>query len=139
MQWAWVDPANTIRDLCPQGYEPADVYTPEIAAYYNTQVPDYVVNGATFNGTDWVNPVPPEPGPPPPVVISADMARNCLTLPDKVKWDNNETPQIVTVKNDFAGGLTNPSATENMQFLYDTQSIGLASLDKFKATYPVGG
>lgn len=138
MKWAWVDPENTIRDICPAGFEPADVYTPEIAAYYNMQVPDYVVNGATFDGTEWVNPTPPPSPPPIPIVITSDMARNCLTLTDKVKWDNNETPQIVTVKTDFANGLTNPTATENMQFLYDTQSIGLASLDKFKATYPIG-
>ena len=80
----------------------------------------------------------PAPVPPPPVVIYSSMVRACLTLADQVKWDNNQTPQIVTVKTNFDGGLTNPTATENMQFLYDTQSITLTSLDNFKATYPLG-
>lgn len=71
-------------------------------------------------------------------IIFSQNVRECLTLADQVKWDNDQTPQIVTVKTNFNSGLANPVATENMQFLYDTQSIGLASLDKFKATYPIG-
>ena len=118
------------------GFTLQECFAPEILAM-TFEAPDEVQIGWLRNIDDntYVYVAPPAP---PPVVITATMARACLTLPDRVKWDNNETPQIVTVKTDFADGLTNPTATENMQFLYDTQSITLVSLDKFKATYPLG-
>lgn len=64
MKYAWADQNNTIRDVC-QG-NPAECYTPEVAAYYTTEVGDDIVNGATWDGSKWVNP-PAPPAPPPPV------------------------------------------------------------------------
>lgn len=118
------------------GFTLEECFAPEVLAM-TFPAPDNVMEGWLRNISDnTYEPMPPAP--PVPVTIFANMVRACLTLPDQVKWDNDQTPQIVTVKTNFTSGLQNPAATENMQFLYDTQSIGLASLDKFKATYPVG-
>lgn len=117
------------------GYTLEECFAPEIVAM-TFPAPDDVEIGWLRNISDNTYEYVPPP-PPPAQVIYASNARACLTLADQVKWDNNQTPQIVTVKNNFDAGLTNPEATENMQFLYDTQSIGLVSLDKFKATYPI--
>lgn len=119
------------------GFTLEQCFVPEILAT-TYPAPDEVQEDWFRNIEDGSYVAPP-PSPPSPVLITQTMVRACLTLPDQVKWDNNQTPEIVTVKANFQNGLTNPTATENMQFLYDTQSISLASLDKFKATYPVGG
>lgn len=63
MKYAWAE-NNTIRDIC-QG-DPQECYTPEVAAHYTTEVPDDIVNGATWDGSKWVNP-PAPPAPPAPV------------------------------------------------------------------------
>ena len=128
---------TVVEFLVPvEGFTLDQCFPPEIVAMTFT-APDEVQIGWLRNTEDntYQYVAPPAP---PPIVIYSSMVRACLTLTDQVKWDNNQTPQIVTVKTNFDGGLTNPTATENMQFLYDTQSIGLASLDKFKATYPLG-
>lgn len=118
-----------------EGYPLEECFSPEVLAM-TFPAPDEVQLGWLRNINDNTYEYVPPP-PPPKQVIYSSMVRACLTLSDKVKWDNNQTPEIVTVKLDFDDGLTNPEATENMQFLYDTQSIGLVSLDKFKATYPI--
>lgn len=118
------------------GFTLEECFSPEVLAM-TFSAPDEVQIGwlrnISENTYEYV-----EPPAPPPVVITQTDVRACLTLADKVKWDNNQTPEIVTVKENFASGLTNPVATENMQFLYDTNSIGLVSLDAFKAKYPIG-
>jgi hypothetical protein len=118
------------------GFSLEECFAPEIIAM-TFSAPEEVEIGWFREIVDGSYVAPP-PSPPSPVLITQAMVRACLTLPDQVKWDNNQTPEIVTVKTNFQNGLTNPTATENMQFLYDTQSISLASLDEFKATYPLG-
>ena len=60
MRKAWVE-AGKIRDLCDG--DPQELFHPDIAGYYNTTVPDFVVTGATWSGTQWENPPPPPPPP----------------------------------------------------------------------------
>lgn len=62
MKFAWIE-NDCIRDIAPGN--PADLYHPSAAAYYDTEVPDDAVNG-----DGWVNGqlVKPEPAPPAPVV-----------------------------------------------------------------------
>jgi len=55
MKYAWVQ-NNTVRDVCPG--IPEQLYTQDIAALYTEQVPDDIVNGATFENGIWVNPKP---------------------------------------------------------------------------------
>ncbi len=66
MRKAWIE--NTvIRDIAPAG-DPADFYHPDVAAFYNTDVPDEAANGDTFeNGVLTKRPIP-EPALPEPVV-----------------------------------------------------------------------
>lgn len=128
---------TVVEFLVPiQGFTLEECFSPEVLAM-TFPAPDEVEIGWLRN-IDAGTYEAPAPVPPPPVIIYSAEVRACLTLADQVKWDNNQTPQIVTVKTNFDGGLTNPTATENMQFLYDTQSIGLVSLDTFKARYPIG-
>ena len=49
---------NTIYDICPG--DPSEYYHPDVAQLYTEEVEDYVLVGAQYNGTDWVNPIPTE-------------------------------------------------------------------------------
>lgn len=54
---AWVE-NGIIRDICNSN--PAEAYHPIVAADYDTDVPDFCVNGAELVGGVWINPVAPE-------------------------------------------------------------------------------
>lgn len=62
MKKAWVE-NNIIRDIAPGN--PLEFYHADIAAFYVTDVPDSVINGASLVNGEWVNPILPEPGPTP--------------------------------------------------------------------------
>ena len=83
MPLAWIDPADTVRDVAPG--DPALIYHPDVAAFYTTEVPGGTVNGATLQDGEWINPPPPapvepEPPAPPPVPESVTplQARKAL-------------------------------------------------------------
>jgi hypothetical protein len=64
---AWIENA-VIRDICPGS--PDELYHPDIAKLYNTDVPDEAANGDGWVDGQLVKPVIPEPvEPPAPVVI----------------------------------------------------------------------
>ena len=65
MKYAWAE-NDTIRDICHGN--PQELYTPEVAAHYTTEVGDDIVSGATWDGSKWVNPPAPVPVPPTPPV-----------------------------------------------------------------------
>jgi len=78
----------------------------------------------------------PQPQPivePPLRRISLDDIRNTLTLAEKIKWDNNKTDEITTVKVEFAQPLLVADATPWLQLLVDSASISQASIDKVLA------
>ena len=52
--------------------DPYQIYVPEIAALYTTDVPDSTVSGATQAAGVWTNPPPPPP--PDPTVVAAQSA-----------------------------------------------------------------
>jgi len=75
----------------------------------------------------------PQPQPmvePPLRRISLDDIRNTLTLAEKIKWDNNKTDEITTVKVEFATPLVVADAQPWLQLLIDSGSISQASIDK---------
>ena len=64
---AWVESGH-VRDIAPGN--PNELYHPDIAAKYSTEVPLWVKVGAVQSGNTWVNPPElhgaPEPAPAPP-------------------------------------------------------------------------
>jgi hypothetical protein len=65
-----------------------------------------------------------------PKRISLDDIRNALTLAEKIKWDNNKTDEITTVKVEFAQPLLVSDAEPWLQLLVDSGSISQVSIDK---------
>jgi hypothetical protein len=98
--------------------------------------PDWeLVKSETANlGDDYINgEFIPQPQPEielPPRRISLDEIRNALTLAEKIKWDNNKTDEITTVKVEFAQPLLVSDAEPWLQLLIDSGSISQASIDK---------
>ena len=68
MKKAWIE-NNTVRDVA--NGNPAELFHPDIAAHYDTDVPDDVVQGATLVDGVWVNPAPVEPVTPEPTPTEA--------------------------------------------------------------------
>ena len=64
MKHAWIENSR-IRDICPG--DPAECYHPDIAACYDTEVPDDAVNGDGWVNGQLVKPEPPAPVIPEPV------------------------------------------------------------------------
>lgn len=57
MKKAWIE-NNRIRDIAPG--DPNELYHPEIAVFYDTDVPDDAQQGAELVNGVWVLPTPPE-------------------------------------------------------------------------------
>ena len=62
MKFAWIE-NERIRDIAPGN--PADIYHPDIAAYYTTAVPDNAANGDGWVNGELIKPEPPAPIEPP--------------------------------------------------------------------------
>lgn len=129
MKYAWIE-NDKVRDVCHGN--PAECYHPDVAALYNTQVPDDAVNG-----DGWVNGqlVKPEPviAEVAPRMIDASDVRRSLTLAERVKWDNDSAPEVVTAKTEFSGPRTVEYATEVLALLVGAGVISQASADKVLA------
>ena len=95
----------------------------EVVAANPTKYVEYTELKPARIGDDYINGEfikPPQPEIElPPRRISLDDIRNALTLAEKIKWDNNKTDEITTVKVEFAQPL-----------LVDSGSISQASIDK---------
>ena len=62
MRKAWIE-NDRIRDVAPGN--PAELYHPDIAAFYDTEVPDDAANGDGWVNGQLVKPEPPAPVEPP--------------------------------------------------------------------------
>ena len=94
-----------------------------------------LVKSDTANiGDEYVNGIFISPAPVIPAAlpkrISLDDIRNALTLAEKIKWDNNKTDEITTVKVEFAQPLLVSDAEPWLQLLVDSGSISQASINK---------
>jgi hypothetical protein len=127
MKYAWIENGK-VRDVAHS--DPSKIYHPDVAVFYDTLVPDDAANGDGWVDGQLVKPEPPPPAPPPARTWSASDVRNGLTLAEKVKWDNNSAPEIVTVKAELTGSKEVAEVTELLQFLVDTNVISQASMDK---------
>lgn len=137
MKYAWIE-NERIRDIC-EGGNPSDCYTADVAANYNTLVPD-----EAKDGDGWVNgqlipaPKPPSPPSPPPAPQKWNDigVRNGLTLVDKTRWDNDDTQQIITAKIEFRTPQEIAYTTELLTYLVASQSISQESMDNVLAETP---
>ena len=77
MKYAWIE-NNKIRDLA---INPSEQFHPDVAQYYDTEVPDEVQNGWDWNGTVATAPVIPDPvvEPNPVVKITSPISTPKLT------------------------------------------------------------
>jgi len=125
MKYAWIENGK-VRDIAPGN--PTEFYHPDVAAFYDTQVPD---NAAS--GDSWVNNVLTKPErvtfyEPPAKQWAATDFRAGMTLAEKTKWDNDSAPEIVTVKAELPKELA--GATELLDFLVSSSVISQATATK---------
>jgi hypothetical protein len=101
---------------------------------------DYLIDITNLEvGINWsYNPDTQEwtPPPPPPQTWINVGVRNGLTLDDKTKWDNNETPEIVAAKKQFATPQQLARTTELLNGLVVSNSISQTSMDQVLAETP---
>ena len=127
MKHAWIE-NERIRDIAPGN--PVDFYHPDVAVFYDTQVPDDAANGDGWVNGQLVKPEPAPPAPSAPRTWTADNIRAGLTLSERVKWDNNSAPEVVTAKQEMASAQELEQTTEVLQLLVDAAVISQASMDK---------
>jgi hypothetical protein len=128
MKFAWIE-NNQVRDICPS--IPSDVYTPEIAALYTTEVNDDIVSGASLIDGVWTNKPVVEIEPIiEPKLWDVFKIREGLTLTERVKWDNDKTDTIKTAKVEFRNERFEADTLEILQLLVDAGDISKDSMDK---------
>lgn len=126
MKIAWVENAR-IRDVA-QG-NPSEIYHPDVAALYTVEVPDNAENGDGFIDGQLTKPEPFIPPIPSRKWLAEDI-RNGLTLSEKVKWDSDALPEIVTAKIEMASSQEVGHTTEVLNLLVAADAISQASADK---------
>jgi hypothetical protein len=127
MKYAWIE-NDKIRDVAHSN--PTEIYHPDVAAFYDTQVPDNAVNGDGWVNGALVKPVVIEPTPA-ARQWTADNFRTGMTLVEKTKWDNNSAPEIITVKAELPKELA--GATELLDFLVSSSVISAETKAKILA------
>jgi hypothetical protein len=127
MKYAWIE-NDKVRDIAPGA--PSEFYHPDVAVFYNTEVPDDAVNGDGWVNGQLVKPEPPAPSAPAPRTWGVDNIRPNLTLAEKVKWDNNSAPEVVTAKQEMATPQLVAHTTEVLNMLVGASVISQASADK---------
>jgi hypothetical protein len=125
MKYAWIE-NNVIRDVA--WTDPSEIYHPDIAKLYDTQVPDDAANGDGWVNGALVKPEPPAPPAPAPRQWTATDFRSGMSLAEKVKWDNDSAPEIITAKAELP--KEQAGAQELVDFLVASNVISQASADK---------
>jgi hypothetical protein len=125
MKYAWIE-NNTIRDIA--WTDPNKIYHPDVAKFYDTQVPDDAVNGDGWVNGALVKPEPPAPPAPAPRQWTADDFRSGMSLAEKTKWDNDSAPEVKTVKAELPKDQA--GAQELVDFLVESGVISQASATK---------
>jgi hypothetical protein len=125
MKYAWIE-NNVIRDIA--WTDPSLIYHPDVASFYDTQVPDDAVNGDGWVNGALVKPEPPVPPAPAPRQWTADDFRSAMSLAEKTKWDNDSAPEVKTVKAELPKDQA--GAQELVDFLVESGVISQASATK---------
>lgn len=126
MKHAWVE-NEKIRDICHG--EPSECYHPEIAAHYSTLVPDDAENNDGWINGELVKAEKPTPTPE-PETWSIDRVRNNLKLSERVRWDNDASPEIKTAKIELSTPKQYEMTNEILTMLVASGDISQASVDR---------
>lgn len=126
-KWARIVGGRSVdtRSINPEGY-----FTDNIVAEF-VVVPNVVEDGWYFSDGQWSAPPVPPPPIPAPRTWSVEDVRAGLTFSEKVTWDNNSKPEVVTAKLEFPCELDH--ATEVLSYLVSANVISQASLNKILA------
>jgi len=124
MKYVWIE-NNRIRDIAPGN--PTEFYHPDVAAFYDTQVPDDAANGDGWVDGALVKPIVAEAVAPTRQWAIGDF-RAGMTLSEKTKWDNDTAPEIVTVKQELPKEET--ETIELLDFLLSEGIISSATKDR---------
>ena len=125
MKYAWIE-NNKIRDIAHSN--PAEIYHPDVAAQYTTQVPDDAVNGDGWVNGQVVKPVTPAPQPQ-PVSWTLEDIRKGLTLAEKVKWDSDKSDEIKTAKIELKDPSSQAKVREVLNMLVAVGDVSQSSAD----------
>ena len=126
MKKAWIED-NIIRDIAHA--EPFDIYHPDVAKFYDTEVPDDAENGDTWENGELIKQVfNSEPEETPEKVFSESYIRDNLSLLEKVKWDNDSSDFIKTAKMELFSQPNAESVTPILQMLVDSGDISEESM-----------
>ena len=128
MAKAWIE-NDKVRDIAPGN--PDEIYHPDVAILYSTEIPDDIVKGASLVDGVWQNP-PPQTFTP-ERQWSIESVRPHLTLGERVKWDNDKTDTIKTAKLELSYPRNEADTTEVLQLLVDAGDISAASMQKILA------
>lgn len=126
MKKAWIE-NDQVRDVAHD--DPTLIFTPEVAAFYDTDVADDIRPGATLVNGIWTN----KPDPIPKRYWTVFDVRFGLTLTERVKWDNDKTDTIKTAKTEFLSQRDQAETTEVLQLMVDAGDISAASMQKILA------
>jgi hypothetical protein len=113
------------------GFTIEQTVAPELVSSFIVCPGDTVPNSTYDSETGVFTPPPPAPQ-----TWNDYSVRYGLTLSDKTRWDNNQTPEIITVKIEFETPQERPYTTELLQYLVDTSSISQLSMDQVLAESP---
>jgi hypothetical protein len=126
MKYAWIEESK-IRDIC-QGGDPTIHYHPDVAVFYDTQVPDDAQNGDGWANGQVVKSVVQAPTPA-PILWTVKDAREKLTLLERVKWDNDKADTIKTAKIEFEQPKGRAQTKEILDMLVAAGDISQISAD----------
>jgi len=139
MKHAWIE-NDIVRDVAPG--DPFKFYHPDIAAYYNTLIPDDIQMGAAWDGEKWVNRIIlptttllKENVLLPRRVGQAEL-REVMSLAERVKWDNDTSPTIKTAKIELALARLISEVKPVLQMLVDAGDITQATVDALDLDAP---
>lgn len=122
---AWIVNGR-VKDIAPGN--PFDFYHPEVAEFYNVDVPEDTKIGAVMSYGVWINPPKPTGSSPPERTWTANDVRSKLTLAERVKWDNDTSDFIKTAKIELTSPRELADTTEVLQMLVDAGDISQASM-----------
>lgn len=135
MKYAWIE-NDHVRDVAPG--DPFQFYAPEVAQFYSTLIPDDIQQGATWDGERWINQII---RPTSSQIIASIKAprrigqaelREAMTLSERVRWDNDLSPTIKTVKIELSVARFVDQVKPILQLLVDAGDISaqtVAALD----------